>query len=72
MRGCIAADEDAWLYHKWKPEVDVDSILQVTLPPGPIVDEVVTCEALVLVGSVSELSNKATPPDLEYCDLVLS
>ena len=42
IRGRIAADEDAWLYHKWKPEVDVDSLLQATLPPGPVEDEVDT------------------------------
>ena len=69
MRGCIADDEDAWLYHKWKPEVDVDSLLQATLPPGPVEDEVDTCEALVLAGRVSELSNKATP---EHSDFVFS
>ena len=69
MRGCIAADEDVWLYHKWKPEVDVDSLLQGTLPPGPVEDEVDTYEALVLAGRVSELSNKATP---EHSDFVLS
>ena len=68
MRGCIDADEDAWLYHKWKPEVDVDSLLQSTLPPGPIGDEVDTYEALALAGRVSELSNKATP---EHSDFVL-
>ena len=61
MRGRIAADEDAWLYHKWKLEVDVDSLLQATLPPGPVEDEVDKYEALALAGRVSELSNKATP-----------
>ena len=69
MRGCIAADEDSWLYHKWKPEVDVDSLLQATLPPGPVEDEVDTREALVLAGRVSEPSNKATP---SHSDFVLS
>ena len=69
MRGRIAADEDAWLYHKWKPEVDVDSLLQATLPPGLVEDEVDTYEALALAGRVSELSNKATP---EHSDFVLS
>ena len=68
MQGCMAAHEDAWLYHKWKPEVDVDSLLQATLPPGPVEDEVDTCEALVLAGRVIELSNKATP---EHSDFVL-
>ena len=52
MRGRITADEDAWLYHKWKPEVDVDSLLQATLPPGPVEDEVDTYEALALAGRV--------------------
>ena len=51
----MAADEDAWLCHKWKPEFDVDSLLQATLPPGPLEDEVDTCEALVLAGWVSIL-----------------
>ena len=69
MRGRIAADEDAWLYHKWKPEVDVDSLLQTTLPPGPVEDEVNTHEALALAGRVSELSNEATP---KHSDFVLS
>ena len=69
MRGRIPADEDAWLYHKWKPEVDVDSLLQATLPPGPIEDEVDTYEALALAGRVSELSNAATP---EHSDFVFS
>ena len=55
MQGCIATDEDAWLYHKWKPEVDVDSLLQATLPPGLVEDEVDTYEALVLAGTVSIL-----------------
>ena len=27
MRGRISADEDVWLYHKWKQEFDVDSPL---------------------------------------------
>ena len=69
MQGHITADEDAWLYHKWKPEVDVDSLLQATLPPGPVEDEVDTYEALALAGRVSELSNPATP---EHSDFVLS
>ena len=69
MRGCIAADEDAWLYHKWKPEFDVDCLLQATLPPGAVEDEVDTYEALEQAGKVSELSNKAT---LEHSDFVLS
>ena len=58
MRGCIAADEEAWLYHKWKLEVDVDSLLQATLPLGLVEDEGDTYEALALAGRVSELSNK--------------
>ena len=48
MRGRITADEDAWLYHKWKPEVDMHSLMQATLPPGPVEDEVDTYEALAL------------------------
>ena len=51
MRGRITADEDAWLYHKWKPEVDVYSLLQATLPPGLVEDEVDTYEALALASS---------------------
>ena len=31
MRGRIPADEEAWLYHKLKTEVDMDSLLQETL-----------------------------------------
>ena len=46
----------------------MDSLLQATLPPGPVGDEVDTYEALALVGRVSELSNAATP---EHCDFVL-
>ena len=61
MRGRIPPDEDAWLYRKWKTEVDVDSLLQATLPPGPIEDEVHSYEAFVTVSRVSELSNAATP-----------
>ena len=38
MRGHIPDDEDAWLYNKWKAEVDVDSLMQGTLPPGPVED----------------------------------
>ena len=68
MRDRIIANEDAWLYHKWKPEVGLDSLLQATLPPGPVEDEVDTHEALALASRVSELSNKATT---EHCDLVL-
>ena len=68
MRGRITADEDAWLCHKWKPEVDVNSLLQATLPPGPVEDEVDTYEALALAGRVSELSNAAIP---EQSDFVL-
>ena len=52
----IPADEEAWLCHKSKTEVDVDSLLQATLPPGPIEDEVHTYAALGLAGRVSELS----------------
>ena len=69
MRGRIAADKDAWLYHKLKIEVDVDSLLQATLPPGPVEDEVDTYEALALAGRVSELSNAATP---KHSDFVFS
>ena len=47
----------------------MDSLLQATLPPGPVEDEVDTCEALVLARRVSELSNKATP---SHSDFVLS
>ena len=67
MRGRITADEHAWLYRKWKLVFDVDSLLQATLPPGPVEDEVDTYEALALVGRVSELSNAATP---EHSDFV--
>ena len=69
MRGRITADEDVWLYHKWKLDFDVDSLLQATLPPGPVEDEVDTYEALALAGRVSELSNAATP---EHSEFVLS
>ena len=69
MQGRITADEDAGLYHKWKPEVDVDSLVQATLPPGPVEDEVDTYKALALAGRVSALSNKATP---EHSDFVIS
>ena len=61
MRGRILADEDAWLYNNWKMEVDVDSLLQATLPLGLVEDEVDTYEALVLASRVSELLNAATP-----------
>ena len=50
MRGRIPADEEAWLYHKSKTEVDMDSLLQATLPPGPVEDEGGTYAALGLVG----------------------
>ena len=56
MRGRIPADEDAWLHHKLKTEVDVDSLLQATLPPGPVEDGVDTYAALGLASRVSELS----------------
>ena len=39
----------------------MDFLLQATLPPGPFEDEVDSCEAFVLAGKVSELSNAATP-----------
>ena len=69
MQGRITTDEDVWLYHKWKPEVDVDSLVQATLPPGPVEDEVDTYKALALASTVSELSNKATS---EHSDFVIS
>ena len=47
----------------------MDSLLQATLPPVPVEDDVETYEALALGGRVSELSNKATP---EHSDFVLS
>ena len=56
MRGHIPADEKVWLYHKLKTEVDVDSLLQATLPPGPTEDGVDTYAALGLASRVSELS----------------
>ena len=56
MRGRIPADKEVWLYHKLKTEVDVDSLLQETLPPDPIEDGVDTYAALGLAGTVSELS----------------
>ena len=61
MRGRIPSDKDTWLYRKWKTEVDVDSLLQATLPPGAVEDEVDSYEAFVLASRVSELSNAATP-----------
>ena len=61
MRGRIPLDEDAWLYRKWKTEVDMDSLLQATLPPGLVEDEVDSCEAFILAGRVRKLSNAATP-----------
>ena len=69
MRGRITVDKDAWLYHNWKPEFDVDSLLQATLPHGPVEDEVDTYEALALAGRVSELSNAATS---KHSDFVFS
>ena len=57
--GRIPATEDAWLYNKWKTEVDVDSLLQATLPPSPVENEVDRYEALVLTGRMSGLSNEA-------------
>ena len=59
MCGRAPHDEDAWLYKKWKTEVNVDSLRQATLPPGPVQDKVYTYEALVLASSLSELSNRA-------------
>ena len=59
MRGYIPTDEDAWLYNKWKTEVDLDSLLRTTLPPGPVDDEVNTSKALVPAIRVNELSNEA-------------
>ena len=47
----------------------MDSLLQATLPPGPVEDEVDTYEALAPASRVSELSKKATP---EHSDFVLS
>ena len=44
------------MYHKSKTEVDVDSLLQATLPPGPVEDEVDTYTALGLAGRVRKLS----------------
>ena len=55
MQGRIPADEEAWLCHKLKTEVDVDSLLQETLLPGPVEDGVDTYVALALAGRVSEL-----------------
>ena len=71
-RGRIPTDEDVWLYNKWKTEVGVDSLLQATLPRGPIEDEVDTYEALVLVGRVSELSNAATPKQDAVVDVLVT
>ena len=59
MRGHVSADEGAWLFKKWKIEVDVDSLLEATVPPGRVEDEVDTYEALVLASTVSALSNEA-------------
>ena len=56
MRGRIPVDEEAWLYHKLKTEVEVDSLLQETLPTGPVEDGVDTYTTLGLAGGVSELS----------------
>ena len=56
MRDRIPADEEVWLYHKLKTEVDVYSPLQETLPPGPVEDGVDTYMALGLAGRVSGLS----------------
>ena len=56
--GRIPADEEAWLYHKLKTEVDPDSLPQETLPPGPVEDGVDTYAALGLAGWVSELSTE--------------
>ena len=61
MRGCLPLDEDAWLCRKWKTQVDVDSLLQATLPPGRVEDEVDSYKVFVLAGMVSGLSNATTP-----------
>ena len=58
MCGRILDDEDTWLRKKWKTEVNVDSLLEATLPPGLVEDKVDTYEALVLAGRVSALSNE--------------
>ena len=56
MRGRIPADEEVWLYHKLKTKVDVDSLVQETLPRGPVEDGVDTYAAFGLASMVSELS----------------
>ena len=56
MRGCIPGDEDASLYHRLKTEVDLDSLLQATSPPGLVEVDMDTYAALGLAGRVSELS----------------
>ena len=40
MRGRIPPDEDSWFYRRLKTDVDVDSLLQATLPLGPVEFEV--------------------------------
>ena len=39
----------------------MDSLLQATLPPGPVEDEVDTCEALVLAGRVMSFRIRPLP-----------
>ena len=56
MRGRILANEEASLYHKLKTEVDLDSILQETMPSDPVDDEVERYAALGLACRVSEVS----------------
>ena len=57
MCGRVHDDEDAWLFKKWKTEVNVDPFPEATLPHGPAEEEDDTYEASVLANRVSALSN---------------
>ena len=56
MRGRIPLDEEAWLYHKLKTEVDLYSFLQEILLSGPVKDGVDTYASLGLASEVSKFS----------------
>ena len=59
MHGRVPADEDAWRYKKRKMEINVNSLLEATLPLGRVENEVDRYDALVLAGRVSVLLNEA-------------
>ena len=63
MCGRIPTDEDAWLWKKWKTEVNMDSLQEGGFPPFLVENKDDAYKAFTLAGMMCVFSNEAPLSD---------